>query len=432
MEAVKRFLLEMGVSPELTDLDETTDKLLNEMEKGLNREESSLQMIPSYIGETFRPVPGERVAAVDAGGTNLRVSLIRFNDDLTPTIEKIERFPMPGSREPVDSDTFFDELAEHLSEILKVTKKIGFCFSYAVEIQPSRDGRIITLSKEVVVKNCEGKMIGEELQKALRKRGASEFTHISVLNDTTASLLGGRLFCHNRDYSSYIGFILGTGTNTAYYEKNSRIAKDPALSHKDGSTIINLESGNFDKMVSGKLDDEFRSETLVPTEYQMEKMMSGHYLGELLLKYMQKGAEHGLFSDGAKASILALTRLQGRDMDDFLAHPNGNTPIASLPGLTEADRAVIYELIDAMLERTARLVVSCYMACAKRTDMGSDPLHPILITAEGTTYYRCELLKQKIDYYIEHALRRERGIYVQTMQVENAVIYGTALAAVCE
>lgn len=432
MEAVKRFLLEMGVSPELTDLDETTSRLLSEMEKGLNGEPSSLQMIPSYIGETFRPVPGERVAAVDAGGTNLRISLIRFNDDLTPTIEKIERFPMPGSREPVESDTFFDELAEHLGEILKITGKIGFCFSYAVEILPSLDGKIITLSKEVVVRNCQGKLIGEELRKALKRKGLGDFTHISVLNDTTASLLGGRLFCQSRDYSSYIGFILGTGTNTAYYEKNGRIAKDPVLLARDGSTVINLESGNFDKLTSGKLDEEFRLETLIPTEYHMEKMMSGHYLGALLLKYMQKGAAYGLFSEEAKASILALKQLNGRDMDDFVAHPNAKNPIASLPGLTDDDRAVVYELIDAMLERAARLVVSCYIACAKRTGTGNDPLHPILITAEGTTYYRCELLKQKIDYYIEQAMRRDRGIYVQTMQVENAVIYGTALAAVSE
>lgn len=432
MEKVKRFLLKMGVSPELTDLDETTDKILSEMERGLDGKDSSLKMIPSYIGESFKPIPGEYVAAVDAGGTNLRISLIRFQDDLTPVIEEIERFPMPGSREPVDSDTFFNSLAEHLSEILKKTTKIGFCFSFAVEILPSRDGKIITLSKEVVVRNCEGKMIGEELQKALRKRGANEFTHISVLNDTTASLLGGRLLCKNRDYSNYMGFILGTGTNTAYYEKNSKITKDHNLFNKEGSTIINLESGNFDKMVSGRLDEEFRKETLVPTEYQMEKMMSGHYLGALLLKYMKRGAEYGLFSEEAKASILALEQFQPADMDNFLAHPYSRNLIACLAGIHDTDRNVIYLLIDAMLERTARLVVSCYTACAKRTGMESNPLRPILITAEGTTYYRCELLKQKIDYYIEHYMRRTHGIYVQTMQVENVVTYGTALAAVCE
>ena len=425
------FLHDAGVHPELIDFDKTLEAFQGEMEAGLAGAPSSLQMIPSYIGEKFAPIAGECVAAVDAGGTNLRVSKVRFGSDLTPEIEAIEKFRMPGSQSPVDMDTFFTELAGQLAGILEETQKIGFCFSYPVEILPSRDGRVISLCKEVVVHGIEGAIMGDELQKALKARGARPFSQLSVLNDTTASLLGGRLFCRSGEFSSYMGFILGTGTNICYYEDNARITKAAALVGKPGKTIVNLESGEFDKMTMGALDDVFTAKTLKPEAYRMEKMMSGQYLGALMLEYLHTAARAGLFTKEAAPAVLALQALCPKDINDFIAFPHGESPLARMALLCEQDRGLVYALADAMYERTAKLVALCYAACAERTGAGRDPLHPILIAAEGTTYYKCELLKEKIDYYMEHELRRRLGLFVKTARVEDAVTYGAALSAVC-
>ena len=101
---------------------------------------------------------------------------------------------MPGSESAIDSDTFFEILAGYLMDLLDGVKKLGFCFSYEVEIQPDLDGKILSLSKEVCVTGCENKMIGQELGKALLRQGVREVPRITVLNDTTACLLGCLLY----------------------------------------------------------------------------------------------------------------------------------------------------------------------------------------------------------------------------------------------
>jgi hexokinase len=62
-------------------------EILIEMEKGLEGKSSSLPMIPSYISPvTFIP-PGKTVLALDAGGTNLRSSLVHFNENGEPVAQ---------------------------------------------------------------------------------------------------------------------------------------------------------------------------------------------------------------------------------------------------------------------------------------------------------------------------------------------------------
>ena len=114
MNQIDGFLRTEGVHPADIDFEQTVELFLREMEAGLAGEPSSLQMIPSYIGERFDPRPGECVAAVDAGGTNLRVSKVRFGEDRRCTVESMEKLPMPGSRGPVEAAEFFDQLAQHL------------------------------------------------------------------------------------------------------------------------------------------------------------------------------------------------------------------------------------------------------------------------------------------------------------------------------
>jgi len=46
-----------------------------------------------------------------------------------------------------------------------------------------------------------------------------------LLNDTVTTLLAGRMHQAGADFDTYIGFILGTGTNTSYIERNANITK---------------------------------------------------------------------------------------------------------------------------------------------------------------------------------------------------------------
>ena len=70
LPSADRFLSDNRMHYSAVDMRRAVDTYLKEMTRGLSGERSSLPMIPTYI-ETAREVPrGERVIALDAGGTN--------------------------------------------------------------------------------------------------------------------------------------------------------------------------------------------------------------------------------------------------------------------------------------------------------------------------------------------------------------------------
>lgn len=423
------FLTNTGILPSLTDVIKTAELFKEEMQKGLEGKDSSLAMIPSFISNSFDIVDGETVIAIDAGGTNLRISLIRLHISKTPEILKIKRFSMPGTINPVTSDEFFDFLAEELAEFLSSTTKLGFCFSYAVEILPSRDGRIIALGKEVVIHGITGKLIGEELQKALKRKNLPAFSRLTVLNDTTAALLGGQFLCKHETYSDFIGYILGTGTNICYYEKNKNIKTSSFLVSTPDRTIINTESGGFNQQFHGPLDINFWAHTLNPEEHHLEKMVSGQYLGKLLQTCLNEAVRQQLFSSEGAAIISSIDDIQTKDISNYLESNNFDNPLCICRSLNTVDAEIFQQLIDALLDRAARLVAASIGGCLLQTGSGLDEQKPVLVLMEGSTYIHFKYLKEKILYYVNTELTQKLGLYVSLTELENAVTYGTAYSA---
>ncbi|MCI6467810.1 MAG: hypothetical protein MSA90_20365 [Faecalicatena sp.] len=431
-QELDEFLTKMGISPEFTDISKTAEIFRQEMQDGLSGKASSLAMIPSFITNTFSAIENECVIAIDAGGTNLRISLVRLHLEKLPEILSMKRFPMPGTKGAVTSDEFFDFLALELAEFLTKTTKIGFCFSYSVEILPSKDGKIIALGKEVKIHGITGRIIGVELTKALTRKNLPPFTHLTVLNDTTAALIGGQFLCRDYPYSDFIGYILGTGTNICYYEKNENIKKIPTLTERNARTIVNTESGYFDHQFRGILDEEFWADTQNPSDHHLEKMVSGQYLGKLLYKYLTMAAAHHLFSPKAAAMISTLGDIKTQDISNFLSENSTENPLHIFSNLEPADTNLFYHLTDALLERAAKLVTASIAGCLLETGCGRDADHPVLVLMEGSTYVHFSQLKEKILYYIHTEVIQKLGFHLVLKELDGAVTYGTAYAATAE
>ena len=120
----------------------------------------------------------------------------------------------------------------------------------------------------------------------------------TVLNDTVATMLCG-IGYNNRPYSGYIGFILGTGTNTCYIESLSEIAK---IGGGEGNMAVNLESGCYSGFPRGDYDRELDAASQNPGDHLMEKMISGAYLGELVTRTVRGAVREGLFSEQLTAA----------------------------------------------------------------------------------------------------------------------------------
>ncbi len=421
------FLIKWGISPSSIDMDELLAQFKDEMEKGLaGVKESSLQMIPTYTKVFDEVKKGKSVIVLDAGGTNFRTCLVLFDEHGKAHIEDFKKTSMPGVKHEVSAKEFFTTFADEVERLIDKSDNIGFCFSYAATITEDHDGIPIVFSKEIKAPEVIGQPVGANLLSELARRGYDvSKKKVAVLNDTVATLLAGTAAFSDVPYSGYIGFILGTGTNTAYVEQNARIGK---ISLSEGSQIINIESGNFD-FCPGPLDRAFFDSTKQPEQYHLEKMISGAYLGPLSNIVIEKAIEEGLLSETFAERFREVSPINTTVMSNYLEMPfNKEYALVACCEGNEDDAITLWTIINSIIAKAGKLTAANLAATILKSGAGTDPRRPICINADGTTFYKTEYLKKYTEYYLHKYLQEERKRYYRFVRIDDSPTIGAAIA----
>ena len=312
----------------------------------------------------------------------------------------------------------FARFAEAVEPMVGENGVIAFCFSYAVEALPGGEGKIIgNLSKEVEVDGADGLYIGEELIAALRERGVTQPLSVLVLNDTLAVLYSAI----TAGATDAVGFILGTGTNTAYMEKASEIGNAKPFA---GSRMgINMESGDFAYDPMGPVDDALNRDSRNVNEHLHEKQVSGVYLGELMARACKDLASEGYFSHDFKEAVYGLERFDMRDVGSFLDDRTG-----TLTGLCmdEKDREALETVILAVEQRAGKLIAANLAAVLIRMRR-SGTQGEIPIAENGTTFQKALPLRKTCMEELQ-LFTDETGPY-RFVSMEDDTLVGTAAAA---
>lgn len=441
---VTAFLGRHGFSAAGYDVNTVISSLLYDMEKGLEVGPGKLDsmdatepMIATWGLPPEESPKNQTVIVIDAGGTNFRSCLVTFDSNGIATISELEKTSMPGIEKELSKKDFFDAIAKNLDHLKNKASRIGFCFSYAMEITPDGDGRVLKFSKEIKASEVEGSLVGECLAKALEERGWNKLEKITLLNDTTAALLAGASAAtEGRAYSSYIGFILGTGMNSAYIESTpiNKIAnlKDSKGNPPPKSQIVVCESGNFNKIQRSDFDFEFDKTANTPGLYVMEKMCSGAYLGPVGKIVLQTAAKEGLFSADVAKELLNLQKLELKDMDQFFyATRRTDTVLGAIAAKGNQDDAdTMFELLDAVVERSARLASAIIAASVIKSGKGTSAALPVAIVCDGTTFYKTHNLQYRLRGYLNDVLIKQRNLYYEILTIDNDITLGSAVAAV--
>ena len=361
-------LKELGVHPDCIDKEKLTDEISKHMQMGLSGTEGTMMMIPTYLKAEGHIEKGVPVAVIDAGGTNLRTASVLF-DENGSRISGLSRTGMPGTKGQITADEMFDVFAEKVMPVMPDSGRLALCFSYAFESLPDGEGRIITMGKEVDVRDAEGTLIADGMQRAMRRAGYEGELHISVLNDT-AAVLYSALATGEGDAAS---LILGTGLNTAYFERSNRIGKLPGL--PQGRMAINMEAAYFSAVPAGAVDDDIDSASRNPGKARLEKMVSGAYLGAIAKECIERFAGRSMISRSAAGSIDSVLRIQ--DMSEFLECGTGR--LAEIFD-GESDARAVKDIISAV-ERRAGRITACLVASVMRRmrENGSDGVLPLAV-----------------------------------------------------
>ena len=426
MQTPEEFLNANGfVTAAETDRQQLIGLFLSEMEKGLKGEESSLMMIPTYVGVDGKIPQGSSAAVLDAGGTNFRGAIV----SIPPAISDKQNQPMPGMKGEVDNEAFYNAFAAEVKRLegKATVKKLGWCFSYPAEATPTLDAKLVRWTKNIQAPGVVGQLIGEEL---LKRTGGTE---IAIVNDTVATLLAAKATEGDKTYSSYLGFILGTGTNTAYVEKNANILKLKGVD-PEGSMIINAESGGFNKLARSTFDVAADAKTGNPGFNFLEKMIAGGYLGGIGLEIYKAAAKAGLFSAKATAALGGLGALETMDFDNFCAafKKEGRDNVLDTIFADTDDAKMARRLGLPVFERAAVLTAIHLAAFCIKSGEGVDPAAPIAICVDGSTWYKtravpfADLVKKELD---DMLVKRRNISYEIIPQVGDAPMVGAAIAA---
>ena len=427
VEKSEAFLIRWGVSPSSIDMGQLLSQFKDEMEKGLEEDgKSSLQMIPTYTKVVDKVKKGQSVIVLDAGGTNFRTCLVSFDEQGKAHIEDFRKTAMPGVKEEVTAKQFFTTFADEVERLIDKSDYIGFCFSYAATITEDHDGIPIVFSKEIKAPEVIGQPVGANLLAELARRGYDvSKKKVAVLNDTVATLLAGTAASSEVEYSGYIGFILVTGTNTAYVEQNARIGK---IRGHEGSQIINIESGNFD-YCPGPLDRAFFESTKHPQQYHLEKMISGAYLGPLSNIVIGKAIEEGLLSPTFAERFKRVAPINTTVMSNYLEMPfNKEYALVACCEGSEDDAIALWTIINSIIEKAGKLTAANLAATVLKSGAGRDPRRPVCINADGTTFYKTEYLKKYTEYYLHKHLQLERKRYYRFVRIDDSPTIGAAIA----
>lgn len=391
------------------------NKFISEMEKGLSGEESSLEMIPTYVDISQKEEKEESVIVLDAGGTNFRSCLVTFDSNGKPTINDFQKTEMIGSKKRATKEEFFSFLSDSVERFMDKANKIGFCFSYPTTITPDGDGVPISFSKEIQLDEIIGVKIGENLLSSLHSRGYdTSRVSVKIVNDTVATLLAS--LSELKDDESPIGFILGTGTNIAYVENNKNIKK---LALSSGEMIINTESGSFD-IPSYDLDSAFIETTKNKKAYKFEKKISGAYLGPFALFVLKEAIKESVFSPSGTKTIESITTFDTKDISQFLEKNNESYLYNNL---NKEDRESVGDIFEGIIRRSALLTALSLCAVALKTGKKK-----VLINADGSTFYFVPGMKENIEKYLDKILLEHFNIGYRIIKIDSSPTIGAAEA----
>nr|XP_046210247.1 hexokinase-1 isoform X3 [Oncorhynchus gorbuscha]XP_046210248.1 hexokinase-1 isoform X3 [Oncorhynchus gorbuscha] len=380
---------------------EVKKRMRTEIQNGLGKkthDSATIKMWPTYV--LSKPDGSENgdFLALDLGGTNFRVLLVKIRSGKRRTVEmhnKIYAIPMEVMQGT--GEELFDHIVQCISDFLdymgmKNTRlPLGFTFSFPCR-QTSLDvGILVTWTKGFKATDCEGEDVVGLLREGIKRREEFDLDVVAVVNDT----VGTMMTCAYEEPTCEVGLIAGTGSNACYMEEMRNIE---VVEGDVGRMCVNMEWGAFGD--NGCLDD-IRTEydravddfSLNLGKQRYEKMCSGMYLGEIvrniLIDLTKRGfLFRGQISETLKTRGIFETKFLSQIESDRLALLQVRSILQQLGLDSTCDDSIIVKEVCGTVSRRAAQLCGAGMAAVVdkiRENRGLNQMD-ITVGVDGTLY----------------------------------------------
>uniref|UniRef100_A0A8B9NLC4 hexokinase n=1 Tax=Accipiter nisus TaxID=211598 RepID=A0A8B9NLC4_9AVES len=296
------------------DLERVQALMRREMELGLGLEShanASVRMLPTYVRGTPDGTERGEFLALDLGGTNFRVLVVRVAQDGIRMASEI--YVIPTAVMQGTGEALFNHIIECIMDfqlkqnLLEQVLPLGFTFSFPCQQLGLDKAVLLSWTKGFSASGCVGQDVVQLLREAAQRKQHLGLKVVAVVNDTVGTMMS----CGYDDPKCEIGLIVGTGTNACYMEEMRNVG---TVEGEQGRMCINMEWGAFGD--NGCLDDFFTDfdrlvdeKTINAGKQRFEKLISGMYLGEIVRHILLALVEKQLLFRGKPCP-----KLQTRDI----------------------------------------------------------------------------------------------------------------------
>ncbi len=398
------------------------------MRSGLAGIDSSLKMIPSFV---HRPTGTEKGSFIvlDLGGTNIRVMAVELDGNRKTALAAVTRFVIPQPLICGTGDELFDFIADCIQLFFKNNSlgrqqsyDLAFTFSFPVEQRSLASGKLIGWTKGFTASGVVGKDVVTILSEALQRKEMGFIHVVALANDTVGTLLAGSY----SDPLCDMGVILGTGTNACYPEKVSRIVKSAGLGPPSGEMIVNIEWGGFSRLTTNIYDRELDSASNNRGKQQLEKMVSGMYLGEIARRVIVEMMKQGLLFSERSLPVFSEEYMLRTEHLSLIAQGSDLFADSTLKNVSAIDIRTIREICRIVSTRSARIAGSAIAAVVAWMDENLESDRTIAI--DGTLFEKYPGYRENI-MAILHELFGERAKKIKLELIRDGSGIGSAIIA---
>uniref|UniRef100_A0A8D0D7C0 Hexokinase-2 n=1 Tax=Sander lucioperca TaxID=283035 RepID=A0A8D0D7C0_SANLU len=349
---------------------EVKKRMKVEIERGLKKDthkEATVKMLPTFVRRTPDGTENGDFLALDLGGTNFRVLLVKIRSGKKRSVEmhnKIYAIPI---------------------EVMQGTGEEVMTLLRALQ------GILVTWTKGFKATDCEGEDVVELLREAIKRKEEFELDVVAIVNDT----VGTMMTCAYEEPNCEVGLIAGTGSNACYMEETKNIE---IVEGNEGRMCVNMEWGAFGDNgclddIRTKYDQAVDENSLNEGKQRYEKMCSGMYLGEIvrqiLIDLTKRGfLFRGQISETLKTRGIFETKFLSQIESDRLALLQVRAILQQLGLDSTCDDSIIVKEVCGTVSRRAAQICGAGMAAVVdkiRENRGLDHLD-ITVGVDGTLY----------------------------------------------
>nr|XP_015201969.1 PREDICTED: putative hexokinase HKDC1 isoform X2 [Lepisosteus oculatus] len=382
-------------------LRDVRDKMRVELERGLRRDThhtASVKMLPTYVYRTPNGTERGKFLALDLGGTNFRVLVVKIRSGLRRSVRMYNKiYAIPLEIMQGTGEELFDHIVQCISDFLDYMGMknsrlpLGFTFSFPCRQAGIDKGTLVSWTKGFKATYCEGNDVVDMLREAVKRRNEFDLDIVAVVNDT----VGTMMTCAYEDPNCEIGLIAGTGSNVCYMEEMKNIEM---VDGDEGRMCVNTEWGGFGENgciedIRTKFDREVDEGSLNVGKQKFEKMTSGMYLGEVVRQILIDLTRRGLLFRGRiterlKTRGIFETKFLSQIESDRLALLQVRAILQQLGLDSTCDDSIVVKEVCGTVSRRAAQICGAGMAAVVdkiRENRGLDNLD-ITVGVDGTLY----------------------------------------------